>query len=87
MVAADAGLGKIVFNASNFLRTDVVIPGILVIGFRGPSLRNAHVLDRRLGRPKEGKSARGKDRFAPSGKPENWSRHPHQSRRTGKHHC
>jgi taurine transport system permease protein len=36
MVAADAGLGKIVFNASNFLRTDVVILGILVIGFRGP---------------------------------------------------
>jgi taurine transport system permease protein len=33
MVAADAGLGKMVFNASNFLRTDVVILGILVIGF------------------------------------------------------
>ena len=32
MVAADAGLGKMVFNASNFLRTDVVILGILVIG-------------------------------------------------------
>jgi taurine transport system permease protein len=33
MVAADAGLGKMVFNASNFLRTDIVILGILVIGF------------------------------------------------------
>ncbi len=33
MAAADAGLGKIVFNASNFLRTDVVILGILAIGF------------------------------------------------------
>jgi taurine transport system permease protein len=33
MVAADAGLGKMVYNASNFLRTDVVILGILVIGF------------------------------------------------------
>jgi taurine transport system permease protein len=33
MVAADAGLGKMVFNASNFLRTDVVILGILLIGF------------------------------------------------------
>jgi taurine transport system permease protein len=33
MVAADAGLGKMVFNASNFLRTDVVILGILAIGF------------------------------------------------------
>ena len=33
MVAADAGLGKMVFNASNFLRTDVVVLGILVIGF------------------------------------------------------
>lgn len=32
IVAADAGLGKMVFNASNFLRTDVVILGILVIG-------------------------------------------------------
>ncbi len=32
MVAADAGLGKMVFNASNFLRTDVVILGILLIG-------------------------------------------------------
>jgi taurine transport system permease protein len=32
MVAADAGLGKMVFNASNFLRTDVVILGILMIG-------------------------------------------------------
>jgi taurine transport system permease protein len=33
MVAADAGLGKMVFNAANFLRTDVVVLGILVIGF------------------------------------------------------
>lgn len=32
IVAADAGLGKMVFNASNFLRTDVVILGILLIG-------------------------------------------------------
>ncbi len=32
MIAADAGLGKMVFNASNFLRTDVVILGILIIG-------------------------------------------------------
>jgi taurine transport system permease protein len=32
MVAADAGLGKMVYNASNFLRTDVVILGILAIG-------------------------------------------------------
>jgi taurine transport system permease protein len=32
MVAADAGLGKMVYNASNFLRTDVVVLGILAIG-------------------------------------------------------
>ncbi|MGY2050023.1 ABC transporter permease subunit [Methylobacterium sp. JK268] len=32
MVAADAGLGQMVLAASNFLRTDVVIMGILVIG-------------------------------------------------------
>jgi taurine transport system permease protein len=32
MVAAQAGLGQLVLNASNFLRTDVVLMGILVIG-------------------------------------------------------
>jgi taurine transport system permease protein len=32
MIAADAGLGKMVYNASNFLRTDVVILGIFAIG-------------------------------------------------------
>ena len=33
MVAATVGLGLMVLNASNFLRTDVVIMGIVVIGF------------------------------------------------------
>ena len=32
MVAAQAGLGQLVLNASNFLRTDVVVMGILLIG-------------------------------------------------------
>ncbi len=32
MIAADAGLGKMVFNAANFLRTDVVILGTIIIG-------------------------------------------------------
>jgi taurine transport system permease protein len=32
MVAAQAGLGQLVLNASNFLRTDVVLMGLLVIG-------------------------------------------------------
>ena len=32
MVAATVGLGQMVLNASNFLRTDVVIMGIVVIG-------------------------------------------------------
>jgi taurine transport system permease protein len=32
MVAATAGLGQMVLNASNFLRTDVVIMGIILIG-------------------------------------------------------
>lgn len=32
MVAATAGLGQMVLNASNFLRTDVVIMGIMLIG-------------------------------------------------------
>ncbi|RMX05076.1 ABC transporter permease subunit [Corticibacter populi] len=32
MVAATVGLGQMVLNASNFLRTDIVVMGILVIG-------------------------------------------------------
>jgi taurine transport system permease protein len=32
MVAAKVGLGQMVLNASNFLRTDIVIMGIVVIG-------------------------------------------------------
>ena len=32
MVAASAGLGQMVLNASNFLRTDVVVMEIVVIG-------------------------------------------------------
>jgi taurine transport system permease protein len=32
MVAANKGLGQMVLNASNFLRTDIVIMGIVVIG-------------------------------------------------------
>ena len=32
MVAANIGLGQMVLNASNFLRTDIVIMGIIVIG-------------------------------------------------------
>lgn len=32
LVAATVGLGQLVMNASNFLRTDVVVMGILVIG-------------------------------------------------------
>ena len=32
MVAATHGLGQMVLNASNFLRTDIVIMGIVVIG-------------------------------------------------------
>ena len=32
MRAATSGLGQMVLNASNFLRTDIVIMGIIVIG-------------------------------------------------------
>jgi len=35
MVAANKGLGQMVLNASNFLRTDIVIMGIIVIGVVG----------------------------------------------------
>jgi taurine transport system permease protein len=31
-VAANVGLGQMVLNASNFLRTDIVVMGIIVIG-------------------------------------------------------
>ncbi len=37
MVAATAGLGQMVLNASNFLRTDIVIMGIIVIGMPSPT--------------------------------------------------
>jgi taurine transport system permease protein len=33
MVAASTGVGQMVLNASNFLRTDIVVMGIFVIGF------------------------------------------------------
>lgn len=33
MVAASTGVGQMVLNASNFLRTDIVLMGIFVIGF------------------------------------------------------
>jgi taurine transport system permease protein len=32
MIAANAGIGQMVLNASNFLRTDIVMMGILLIG-------------------------------------------------------
>ena len=49
MVAADAGLGKMVYNASNFLRTDVVILGILAIGFIAYAFElGMRMLERRL---------------------------------------
>jgi taurine transport system permease protein len=35
MVAADSGLGWMVINASSYLRTDIVMLGILLLGFTG----------------------------------------------------
>ena len=35
MVAADVGLGQMALNASNFLRTDIVVMDIVVIGVIG----------------------------------------------------
>lgn len=49
MVAATAGLGQMVLNASNFLRTDVVIMGIIVIGLFAYVFEMAmRLLERRL---------------------------------------
>ena len=53
MVAADAGLGKMVYNASNFLRTDVVILGILAHRLRRLRVRAPDALVRTLGRAVE----------------------------------
>lgn len=49
MIAADSGLGWMVLDASRYLRTDIVILGILIIGLIGFSLDQAfRVLEARL---------------------------------------
>lgn len=49
MVAATAGLGQMVLNASSFLRTDVVVMGIVLIGIVAWSVDLAmRVLERRI---------------------------------------
>jgi len=49
MVAADTGLGQMVLNASNFLRTDVVVMGIVLIGLVAWSFDlGMRALERRL---------------------------------------
>ncbi len=49
MVAANVGLGQMVLNASNFLRTDIVVMGIVVIGAVAYALDLLmHWLERRL---------------------------------------
>ena len=49
MVAATAGIGQMVLNASNFLRTDIVMMGIFVIGFFAVAFEFAmRWLERRL---------------------------------------
>ena len=55
MVAATEGLGQMVLNASNFLRTDVVIMGIIVIGVVAYAVRPADRGDRDL-RPRRATS-------------------------------
>lgn len=49
MIAADSGLGWMVLDASRYLRTDIVILGILIIGLIGFSLDQAfRLLEDRL---------------------------------------
>lgn len=49
MVAATAGLGQMVLNASSFLRTDVVVMGIVLIGLIAWLFDlGMHALERRL---------------------------------------
>ena len=54
MVAANVGLGQMVLNASNFLRTDIVIMGIVVIGVVAYAVRPADALGRARARAVEG---------------------------------
>ena len=58
MVAATHGLGQMVLNASNFLRTDIVIMGIVVIGTIAYLFDLADALRRAGGRAVEGEGLR-----------------------------
>ena len=60
MVAATAGLGQMVLNASNFLRTDVVIMGILVIGGVAYAVRSPDALRRAVAGAVEGEGLIGR---------------------------
>ena len=49
MIAADSGLGWMVLDASRYLRTEIVVVGILIIGLIGFSLDYAfRLLEDRL---------------------------------------
>jgi taurine transport system permease protein len=49
LMAASDGLGWMVFSASRFLRTDIILLGIILLGMFGMGLsRTLVVIDRRL---------------------------------------
>lgn len=55
MIAADSGMGWMVMNASSYMRTDVVMAGILLLGITGYLLDVAIVALQRLTVPWAGK--------------------------------
>jgi taurine transport system permease protein len=55
MVAADSGMGWMVMNASSYMRTDLVLLGIILLGVTGYLLDYALVLIERLAVPWAGK--------------------------------
>lgn len=55
MIAASSGLGWMVLNASSYLRTDIVLLGILILGVTGYALDLAIVATQRIAVPWMGK--------------------------------
>jgi taurine transport system permease protein len=55
MVAADSGMGWMVMNASSYMRTDLVMLGIILLGVTGYLLDYLLVLVERLAVPWAGR--------------------------------
>ncbi len=60
LVAADRGLGSMIMIAKNFLQTDTVVIGIVIIGIIGYAHRAADALRRAKAGPVEGQGVSGR---------------------------